>query len=85
MKKLILLLLIVPISIYSQKFQHIEKRGFKKIDQTTCENEDQTKQFLIMPFMDLLGYSHMDLIPKENQFLLVTIKHHLKMSMILLN
>ena len=42
----------------------IEQRGFKKIDQTTCKNEDQTKQFLIIPFMDLLGYSHMDLIPE---------------------
>ena len=42
----------------------IEQRGFKKIGKTRCKNEDQTKQFLIMPFMDLLGYSHMDLIPE---------------------
>ena len=33
----------------------IEERGFKKIGKTRCKNEDQTKQFLIIPFMDLLG------------------------------
>ena len=44
----------------------IEQRGFKKIDQTICKNEDQTKQFLIMPFMDLLGNSNMDLIPEND-------------------
>ena len=42
----------------------IEERGFKKIGKTRCKNEDQTKQFLIIPFMDLLGYSYMDLIPE---------------------
>lgn len=42
----------------------IEVKGFEKIGKTSCKNEDQTKQFLIMPFMDLLGYTHMDLIPE---------------------
>ena len=42
----------------------IEGKGFEKIGKTSCKNEDQTKQFLIMPFMDLLGYTHMDLIPE---------------------
>ena len=42
----------------------IEEREFIKIGKTRCKNEDQTKQFLIIPFMDLLGYSYMDLIPE---------------------
>ena len=28
----------------------IEGKGFKKIGKTRCKKEDQTKQFLIMPF-----------------------------------
>ena len=28
----------------------IEVKGFEKIGKTSCKNEDQTKQFLIMPF-----------------------------------
>ena len=39
----------------------IEGKAFAQIGKTRCKNEDQTKQFLIIPFMNLLGYSYMDL------------------------
>lgn len=43
----------------------IEEHGFKKIGKSRCKNEEQTKQFLIIPFFtELLGYSHLDLIPE---------------------
>lgn len=42
----------------------IEGKAIAQIGKTRCKNEDQTKQFLIIPFMNLLGYSYMDLIPE---------------------
>jgi hypothetical protein len=42
----------------------IEEKGFVKIGKSRCKNEEQTKQFLILPFMELLGYSHMDIEPE---------------------
>jgi len=42
----------------------IDEKDFIKIGKSRCKNEEQTKQFLIIPFMELLGYSYMDLIPE---------------------
>ena len=42
----------------------INEMDFKEIGKSRCKNEDQTKQFLIAPFMNLLGYSNLDLIPE---------------------
>lgn len=52
------------IQIAKNILKGIEGKAFAQIGKTRCKNEDQTKQFLIIPFMDLLGYSYMDLIPE---------------------
>jgi hypothetical protein len=42
----------------------LEQYDFLKIGKSKCKNEEQSKQFLILPFMSLLGYSHLDLTPE---------------------
>ena len=52
------------LQIAKRIIKGIEEKGFEKIGKSRCKNEEQTKQFLILPFMELLGYSYMDIIPE---------------------
>ena len=52
------------LQIAKRILKGIGRKGFVKIGKSRCKNEEQTKQFLIIPFMELLGYSYMDIIPE---------------------
>ena len=52
------------LQIAKRILKGIDEKGFVKIGKSRCKNEEQTKQFLILPFMELLGYSYMDIIPE---------------------
>lgn len=53
------------IQIAKSFSKKIEELNLNKIGKNRCKNEDQTKQFLIVPFFtNLLGYTHLDLDPE---------------------
>lgn len=55
------------IQLANKLKKSIESINFRKIGESQCKNEEQTKQFLILPFMELLGYSSAsDIIPEYN-------------------
>jgi len=52
------------VQIANKISKGIAEYGFIKLGKKECKNEEQTKQFLIIPFMNLLGYNNLDLKPE---------------------
>jgi len=56
------------VQIANKISKGIAEYGFIKLGKNRCKNEQQTKKFLIEPFMNLLGYNNLDLIPEYQAY-----------------